>query len=424
MSEKWRNFATVYKLCNMKLLYKFYTFLVLLLCCSAMHASVQADESGGDSIEVGFLTCAPGTEVYELYGHTALRIRNFKSGEDWVFNYGVLNFPTPHFAWRFMLGQTDFMFGALPFDAFAASYSREGRSVEEQVLNLLPEEKEVLWESLVATAMTPDWTYRYNFLYDNCTTRAVAEIERCVQGRIEWRELPGGGGRTFRDIIHEFASEDCPWNAFGQDLILGEETDRPIGIDQRMFSPIYAQRYFDKAVIKAADGTMRPLVKRTEMVVNARPKPVEKFPLSPALSVALLLLAMVAAGAYEWRKRKICRWIDCLWMSLWGGTGCIVFILFFFSEHPAVGSNWLVVLLNPLPLLALPFKIWNDRQRRRDLYPLAASLAICLFGVLGMFMPQRVPVLFYAMLAILLARCLHLLLLQRSLEGRGKNAQR
>ena len=46
---------------------------------------------------------------------------------------------------------------------------------------------------------------------------------------------------------------------------------------------------------------MRPLVKRTEMVVNARPKPVEKFPLSPALSVALLLLAMVAAGAYEWR---------------------------------------------------------------------------------------------------------------------------
>lgn len=169
---------------------------------------------------------------------------------------------------------------------------------------------------------------------------------------------------------------------------------------------------------------MRPLVKRTEMVVNARPKPVEKFPLSPVLSVALLLLVMVAAGAYEWRKRKICRWIDCLWMTLWGGTGCIVFILFFFSEHPAVGSNWLVVLLNPLPLLALPFKIWNDRQRRRDFYPLATSLAICLFGVLGMFMPQRVPALFYAMLAILLARCLHLLLLQRSLEGRGKNAQR
>ena len=131
MSEKWRNFATVYKLCNMKLLYKFYTFLVLLLCCSAMHASVQADESSNDSIEVGFLTCAPGTEVYELYGHTALRIRNLKSGEDWVFNYGVFNFRTPHFAWRFMLGQTDFMFGALPFDAFAASYSREGRSVEE-----------------------------------------------------------------------------------------------------------------------------------------------------------------------------------------------------------------------------------------------------------------------------------------------------
>lgn len=408
----------------MNLLNKLYTLLVFLCCCSAVHASVQADESGSDSIEAGFLTCAPGTEVYELYGHTALRIRNLNSGEDWVFNYGVFNFHTPHFEWRFMLGQTDYMLGVLPFDAFAASYSREGRSVEEQVLNLLPEEKEALWKSLVATAMTPDWTYRYNFLYDNCTTRAVAEVERCVRGKVEWKELPKGNGNTFRDIIHEFASESCPWNAFGQDLILGEETDRPIGIGQRMFSPIYAKRYFDKAIIRAADGSVRPLVKRTEMVVDVQAKPIERFPLSPAMSVVLLLLVTLAIGAFEWRKRRICRWMDSLWMVLWGGAGCIVFILFFFSEHPAVGSNWLVVLLNPLPLFALPFKIWNDRQRRRDLYPLAASLAICLFGVLGMFMPQQVPALFYAMLAILLARCLHLLLLQRSLESRGKHVQR
>lgn len=402
----------------MKLLYKFCSLLILLCCCASANASSEDNASRNDSIEAGFLTCAPGTEVYELYGHTALRLRNTKSGEDWVFNYGVFNFRTPHFAWRFMLGQTDYMLGALPFDLFAAGYLREGRSVEEQVLNLRPQEKAALWASLAETATTPDWTYRYNFLYDNCTTRAVSEVEKCVQGSIIWKNLPNEEKQTFRDIIHEFASGTCPWNAFGQDLILGEETDHTIGIQQKMFSPVYAQRYFDKAVIKDAEGHLRPLVTHTETVVAAQPKPNKTFPVSPTLAITLVLLVTGAICFLERRKKKIYTGFDDLWLLLWGGTGCIVFILFFFSEHPAVGSNWLVVLLNPLPLLLLPVKIWNDRHHRHSFYPCVAALAIGLFGIIGLFMPQHVPALFYLLIFTLFARCIHLLFLQQELKNR------
>ena len=45
-----------------------------------------------DSLKASLLTCAPGTKSYELYGHTALRIQNTKTGDDWVFNYGVFSF--------------------------------------------------------------------------------------------------------------------------------------------------------------------------------------------------------------------------------------------------------------------------------------------------------------------------------------------
>lgn len=393
--------------------------LVMALCCFAVSSMAETAEkktmAEEDSLEVGFLTCSPGQEVYELYGHTALRIRNKRNGDDWVFNYGVFDFRTPNFAWRFMLGQTDYMLGVVPFDAFAASYARSGRSVEEQVLNLTPLEKNCLWESLVRTASTPGWTYRYNFLYDNCTTRAVEEVGNCLQGKIVWKEINADAG-TFRDIIHEFASAPCPWNAFGQDLILGEEVDKPIGRKEKMFSPVYARRYFDKAQIEDADGVCRPLVLRTERVVDAMPEAATHFPVSPLMAVLILAVVMLALGMYERKRGRVFALVDYLWMLVWGGTGCIVFILFFFSEHPAVGSNWLVVLLNPLPLLMLPVKIWRDRHHQKDYFPLAASVAIVVFGLLGLFMPQQVPVLFYAILLILLLRYIYIMVWSQRIE--------
>ena len=38
-----------------------------------------------DSVRVSLLTCAPGSEIYSLFGHTALRYENPAKGEEWVF---------------------------------------------------------------------------------------------------------------------------------------------------------------------------------------------------------------------------------------------------------------------------------------------------------------------------------------------------
>ncbi|MER8307342.1 DUF4105 domain-containing protein, partial [Acinetobacter baumannii] len=50
-----------------------------------------------DSIQFSLLTCAPGNEIYALFGHTAIRYQNFSRGVDLVFNYGMFSFNTPHF---------------------------------------------------------------------------------------------------------------------------------------------------------------------------------------------------------------------------------------------------------------------------------------------------------------------------------------
>ena len=63
-----------------------------------------------DSVDISLITCSPGTELYQLYGHTALRVREVRQGRrsDWVFNYGTFSFKQKNFMWRFMLGETDY----------------------------------------------------------------------------------------------------------------------------------------------------------------------------------------------------------------------------------------------------------------------------------------------------------------------------
>lgn len=53
-----------------------------------------------DSFVISLLTCTAGQKTYELYGHSALRVKNVKTNEDLVYNYGVFSFSKPNFTWR------------------------------------------------------------------------------------------------------------------------------------------------------------------------------------------------------------------------------------------------------------------------------------------------------------------------------------
>ena len=50
-----------------------------------------------DTLRVSLLTCSPGEEIYELYGHTAIRVQESLTGNDVLFKYGVVNFNCAHF---------------------------------------------------------------------------------------------------------------------------------------------------------------------------------------------------------------------------------------------------------------------------------------------------------------------------------------
>ena len=371
---------------------KFLKFVILSVLAFIIQPAAFAagDECLGetlndDTITVSFMTCDPGTEIYALYGHSAIRIRT-ASGADWVFNYGMFDFHTSNFVGRFVLGKTDYYMAAFPFEDFISEYEYRGSAVTEQILNLTKEEKEKLLHSLVKISRYEEWTYRYNFLYDNCTTRARDQIENCVNGKITYPK--DETQESYRQIIHRY-TKDCPWSEFGQDLLLGSDADKYIGERQKMFAPLYMKKYIDKAYITDKDGNKRKLVADTKIYppIKAR-KEIKGFPVSPIGVFGTILALTMIICALEIKWNKIFWGYEAVLMTIQGLAGCIIATLFFFSEHPTVNSNWLIAILNPIPIIYMVIRMANIRKHKYDNYAPIAAGVIFLFIVVSLFISQ------------------------------------
>lgn len=373
--------------------------LMQLLLVMLLSATVRAEQPKVvgveyfDSVEVSLLTCAPHEEVYSLYGHTALRWHDLHTGDDLAFNWGIFNFKKPFFVVRFVFGLTDYELGITPFEPFAAYYRRWGAMVTEQVLNLTSAEKSRLQKLLADNYLPENRVYRYNYFYDNCSTRPRDIIERCLDGKVEYKQRQDYE-LTFRQMIHE-KTKHHEWATEGNDLLLGLRADLKTSRQEQEFLPENLLYDFDRAQIRGNDGAVRPLVVNRRMAVQPGVQVIERdFVMSPIeVGVALLIVSLLVF-AVEWRRRHIFIIWDVVLMALTGLAGCVLFVMLF-SQHPCTTTNLQVLLLNPLHLFFIPSVV-----RRRPTRYWKALLSMTSLLLIGAFF-QR-----YAVLTPILALCL------------------
>lgn len=343
-----------------------------------------------DSIRFSLLTCGAGEEIYSLFGHTAIRYENFTRGIDAVFNYGIFSFNTPNFILRFTLGETDYQLGVTSYKQFAYEYTWTGRDVWQQTLNLNAEEKKKLLALLEENYLPQNRIYRYNFFYDNCATRPRDQIERAVQGTLEYADdmTSFQTGISFRDIVHQYTIGHS-WARFGIDLCLGSQADKDISRRQMMFAPFYLKDFLAKAQLKNAQGMERPLVSSEDHIIQSPQQTSTEEAPSPLQTAFLLLTIVTIATAYGIYRRKSLWLLDLLLFLAAGVAGCILAFLASFSQHPAVSPNYLLFLFHPLHLLCLPWMIKRVRKKEKSIYMWANITVLTFFILLWGIIPQE-----------------------------------
>jgi hypothetical protein len=379
------------------------TFLIILLFSSL---TLMAQQQLSEDAEISVLVCGPSHDAaFTLYGHAALRVNDPSQKIDIIFNYGIFDFTAPNFIYRFAKGETDYKLGIANFLDYIFEYQMRGSLVMEQVLNLTHQEKNAIWTALLINYQPENRVYRYNFFFDNCSSRLADIIEQNTSGDVVYSTSEQDPQYTFRDIINH-CTRDHKWLTFGCDLALGSPTDRIATPHEMMFIPEFLASAFDKAVIQRADGSVVPLIKET--IILSEFDPEENYPtkevITPLLSAIVLLLTILAITYAGWRKNKYSRFLDITLFFIAGIGGCVLFFLAFVSVHPAVSPNWSLMWLHPLHLLGVVFFAVKKLNKVANCYHFINFVALAFFVFGWSFIPQQMNVAFIPLALVLFIR--------------------
>src|SRR5688572_22545933 len=255
---------------------KLYSMLFFLSAFSIAGKSELSLPELSSSAKVSVLTCTSGPDLYSLFGHSAIRFQDTIDGEwmDWVYNYGTFYF-TDDFYFKFAKGKLDYRLSKTCFHDFQHEYIETGRGITEQDLKFSREEKQRLFVLIEENYLPENREYRYDFFYDNCSTR-IREIIKKASGDEVHFTYVFPRQYTFREAIQNYLKYN-QWGDFGIDLALGMPCDKIMENGDAMFLPDTLMKE-----LSYASFSSDVLVAREEEIL-----PQEYFPVEEGLLVPL-----------------------------------------------------------------------------------------------------------------------------------------
>ena len=367
--------------------------VILLGYCRAVFSQPSNDTL------VYLITCGPGTETYSIYGHSALRIVIPEKQTDNVYNWGVFDYNTPNFAWKFAKGRLDYMLDTEVFKGFLQGYFFEKRYVYSQKINIDAKETRKLIELINENLRPENIRYRYDFFYDDCTTRIRDLLEKSIGDKLKYPPPESGKLPTFRDLVGKYQNP-YPWLKFGVDLIMGSSADKRASFRDRMFLPVEMKDELSKSVIQRSEKRI-PLLQNPEVLLDFdAPVIKQKFFTSPPLIFTLVIILILFLAALI-KDRKIIRLIDIIIYSVFSILALLMIFFNFLTDHQQMKWNLNIIWLNPFIIVCLVMLILNKTGTLwfRIVFFISAG-----FIALHFILPQEFNLAFFLLAIILLIR--------------------
>ncbi len=404
----------------------FWLYIVCFLFCATICAqdrfNTRAIDSNeqyvkSDSITVSLVTYYPGSLEYELYGHAGVKV-SFADGQGVFYNYGIFDFNSPNFVYRFIKGETDYMVKGYSTEYMLRGYDR--RKVVEQVFDLTQEQARKAYEYLAENALPWNATYRYNYVLDNCSTRPRDVIEMATGGTLKYPVMQDT--TTFRKMFHRY-NTNYAWSRFGIDMALGTGIDRTITYREQMFVPMVLMEACAGATIER-DGKRIPLVRETIVLNEGDEKgdilPPTQWWLTPLCIFVVLLVIMSLFTWRDLRRGAVTRWVDSVMYGMMSLYGMLLFFLMFISTHEATSPNWNGVWVNPFYLLPA-ILVWIKSAKKLLYCYHFANFAVLIAFLIGVYwIPQEINVAVYPLILCLVMRSANYLIICRKTEENAK----
>jgi hypothetical protein len=282
------------------------------------------------------LTCGMGNEVYALFGHTAIRIKDAPNGIDVVYNYGAFDFSTANFALKFVKGNLQYFAVANSYSDFIANYTYEKRSVYEQELSLSASQTQQLFDNLNQSLLLENREYTYKFIDQNCTSMAVDVINKSLNQEVIVKK--GDRESSYRSILYPYFNNHF-YEQLGTSIIFGTKTDQA---GNKIFLPFELKESLKQL----------PIVKENKTLLEFKPELTNSWWNNPYTYV--LFLALIIGL----NKKSV----DKIYLSSMAVLGLAFVFLGIYSTHLELTNNYNILLFNPTLLVVLYFAKTNNTK--------------------------------------------------------------
>ena len=342
----------------------------------------QTDSCG---IRISLLTCTPGQELYSTFGHSAFRVVDSTNNADLVFNYGTFDFYDPEFYNKFVKGKLLYFVSIDTLPSFLAEYEYYKRGITEQAINISCEDNQKLLAALFENAKDENKYYRYDFLFDNCTTRAGRIVEKNTNTPVQFKNILPSNPPSFRNLIHEYLDKgEQHWSKLGIDILLGAKLDRKSTNEEAIhFLPDYLLRGFENAAVNKL-----PLAAPAKRILD--PNPVTKINslFKPLVVFSLLLLIGILLSLGKKRKWNLVNGIfDFLFFFILGLAGLLLLFMWFGTDHTVTQNNYNLVWALPLHVI-MAFFVHSNKTWVKTYFKIVFWISLLLV-LTWFFLPQQ-----------------------------------
>jgi Domain of unknown function (DUF4105) len=351
-------------------------------------------------LRISLLTVTPGDELYATFGHSALRVYDSVSKQDIVYNYGTFNFDEPGFYTKFIRGKLLYYLSTADFNSFSGSYAEEKRGITEQLLDLDCAEKSMIMQKIEDNLLEQNKFYKYDFLFDNCTTRLRDLVERSTTAKVYYGKVVPPG-TTFRNLIYEYLDYNHKeWSKLGIDLLLGSKTDKIMSNREAMFLPDYLMKTFDSTL----KGNQR-LVTRKEKIYEPDLPANPDIYISPILVFSVLFLLL---AAISFSKNKVTTQImigfDGFFFFIIGLLSLLMIFMWFGTDHVMCRNNYNLLWAWPSHVVAA-FYMYSRKKIVKNYFRFTA-IANFIMLIAWFFLPQALNTSVIPILLIMILRSL------------------